>query len=299
MSQRFWIMTIASISLVALLASLTSRPVSSELPSGTYSPTLNLLPFGPKQLPSRLFGHLPFTGAYVNAGSATTLMKRLQRARAAHLHLIIRLDFSEMPIRTPDARFSVKLWERNIDRLRGIDLAPYVADGTVIGAELVNEPHVQGKWGGKVITKGQLEAAAAYAKSIWPYLPVGAGRSDYVLKYAPWKHLDFGHSQYHMRKGDIESWREKTVEESKAAGVALLLSLNFYGGEVGNRPMTPQEVKRFGSVLAADTYACALTGYMYDEGYFALPGMEEAFAAVNSVAASHPSPPCYVRTVKH
>ncbi|HXJ18488.1 MAG TPA: hypothetical protein VNM68_14985, partial [Candidatus Polarisedimenticolia bacterium] len=163
----------------------------------------------------------------------------------------------------------------------------------------VNEPHVADKWGGKIITKEQLESTAAYAKSIWPYLPVGAGRSDYVLKYAPWKYLDFSHSQYHMRKGDVESWRKMTVAQSKAAGVALLLSLNFYGGEVGNTPMTPEEIRRLGSSLAADTYACALTGYMYNEKYFSTPGIEEAFAAVAAVASSHPAPPCYVGAVKH
>lgn len=299
MIQRYLLVTIASISVIALLASPSSWLRSGELSPGTYNPTLNLLPFGPKQLPSRLFGHTPFTGAYVNAGSADTLMERLRLARAGRMHLIIKLAGSKTLYKNADGSFSLDLWKRHIDRLRGIDLAPYVADGTVIGAELVNEPHVRSKWGGKIITKEQLEAAAAYAKAIWPYLPVGAGRSDYVLKYAPWKHLDYGHSQYHMRKGDIKSWRKRTDEESKAAGVALLLSLNFYAGEVGDRPMTPQEVRRFGSVLAADTYACALTGYRYDEKYFSAPGIAEAFAAIASAAASHSAPPCYVGAVKH
>jgi len=299
MVQRHWIIGIAGLAMMAILIAWYPRTFTGEGWSGGNISTFNLLPFGPKQLPSGLFGKEPFSGAYVNAGSAFTLMRRLERARAARMHLILRLDYAEMPIRNPDRTFSVKLWERNIDRLRSIDLEPYVADGTVIGAELINEPHVASKWGGKIISKEQLESAAAYAKSIWPYLPVGAGRSDYVLRFAPWKYLDFSHSQYHMRKGDIETWRKLTVAQSKAAGVALLLSLNFYGGEVGNKPMMPAEIRRLGSSLAADTYACALTGYMYNKKYFSEPGIEEAFAAVAAVASSHPSPPCYVRAVKH
>jgi len=296
--QQRWIVAIACTSVITLLACpfsalilASSRPDNDALASHS-------LPFGPKQLPSRLFGRLPFTGAYVNASSANTLVERLTRARARRTHLILKLGGSSKSLQNPDGSFSLDLWKQNVDLIRGIDLAPYVADGTVIGAELFNEPHVSHKWGGKIVPKEQLEAAAAYAKSIWPYLPVGAGRSDYLLKYAPWKHLDFGHSQYHMRKGDIETWRRTTVEESKAAGVALLLSLNFLAGEAGNRPMTPQEIKRLGSVLASDTYACALTGYMYDEKYFSSPGTVDAFTAVAAVAASHPAPPCYVGAVR-
>lgn len=293
-----WILAVACASVVIPLASRPSAQTPLEPYPGTSLPALTLLPFGPKQLPSKLFGASPFTGAYVNAGSPDTLMKRLRLARAGRIHLLIKLAGPRRLFQNQDGSFSLEMWKRNIDRLRGVNLASYVADGTVIGAELVNEPHVRGKWGGRMITKEQLEAAAAYVKSIWPYLPVGAGRSDYVLKYAPWKHLDFGHSQYHMRKGDIYTWRRKTVQESKEAGVALLLSLNFYGGEVGNRPMTPQEVQRLGSVLAADTYACGLTGYRYDEKYYSAPDMQKAFAVVASVAAKHPAPPCYVGSVK-
>lgn len=295
---RNWILAVACVSVVMLLASRPSAETPVESNPGIHHPALTLLPFGPKQLPSELFGDSPFTGAYVNAGSPGTLMKRLQLARAARIHLIIKLAGRRRLFQNQDGSFSLEMWKSNIDRLRGVDLASYVADGTVIGAELVNEPHVRGKWGGRIIMKEQLEAAAAYAKSIWSYLPVGAGRSDYVLKYAPWKHLDFGHSQYHMRKGDISNWRRETVQESKEAGVALLLSLNFYGGQVGNKPMTPQEVERLGSVLAMDTYACGLTGYAYEKEYYSLPGMQEAFAAVASVAAKHPAPPCYVESVR-
>jgi hypothetical protein len=298
MSTRKCVLAIASLIGVILVANWSSQVASGQSPTDIRESTLRSLPFGPKQLPPRLFGHLSFTGAYVNAGSAKTLSEILPLARAARMHLVLKLVGDRSAFVNPDGTFSLELWKRHIDRLRSVDLTTYVADSTVIGAELLNEPHNAKKWGGRIISKAELEDAAEYAKTIWPYLPVGAGRSDYVLKYAPWKHLDFGHSQYHMRKGDIEQWCRTAVEESKASGVALLLSLNFYGGEVGDAPMTPEEVQRFGSVLAADTYACGLTGYVYDDVYFARPGISDAFAAVASVAASHRSPRCYVGEVK-
>jgi hypothetical protein len=101
-----------------------------------------------------------------------------------------------------------------------------------------------------------------------------------------------------MRKGDVAAWRHATVAEARDAGVGLLLSLNFFGGEEGNAPMTEDEVRRAGSVLAGDAYACALTGYVYNEQYLARPGMAAAFDAVASIARSHPAPPCVAGSVK-
>lgn len=276
----------------------SSQTSSSDVRSAPVGRAERSLPFGPKQLPTTLFGQPPFTGAYVNAGSPKALLERLQAARASNMHLILKLAGDHTTSQNPDGSFSLELWKRDIDRLRSVDLKTYVEDGIVIGAELVNEPHAPGKWGGKIITKEQLEGAAAYAKSIWPYLPVGAGRSDYLAIYAPWEHLDFGHSQYHMRKGDVGSWLIATDLESRKAGVALLLSLNFYKGEADNAPLSAQELRSLGTALAADTYACALTGYIYDADYFARPGIAEAFSAIADVAAENRAHPCYIGAVK-
>jgi hypothetical protein len=293
---------VVSTGLVAfgVIANCSSSPqptAASPLARGPAAVAMSLS-FGPKQLPSREFGRLPFDGAYVNAGSVQRLQADLPRARAEGMHLILKLVGSRERFQNADQSFSLAAWKREIDRLRGFDLSSYVEDRTVIGAELVNEPHDPNNWGGTIISKADLEAAAAYAKSIWPYLPVGAGRSDYVAANAPWEHLDFGHSQYHMRKGDAGAWLQRTVAESRTAGVALLLSLDFYAGQVGDTPMSAEELRRFGTLFAGDTYACALTGYIYNEAYFAQPGILDAFRAIQDVASSHPAPPCHVGPVK-
>jgi hypothetical protein len=258
------------------------------------------LPFGPKQLPTAILGQPPlyFSGGYVNMTSIDELFRGLAEARASRARLILKLVGSRTRFQNPDGSFSLALWKHELDKVKTFDFAPYVADGTVIGIELINEPHDPNNWGRHIVSKEDLEAAAAYAKSYWPYMPVGAGRPDYVLKYAPWRYLDFAHAQYHMRKGDVERWRAMTVAQSKAAGVGLLLSLNFLAGEIGDKPMTAAEVTRFLPVLAADTYACSLSGYLYDEAYLSQPEMRAAFAAAGAIARSHPAPPCYVGHVK-
>lgn len=39
--------------------------------------------------------------------------------------------------------------------------------------------------------------------------------------------------------------------------------------------MTPREVEHLGSALEADSYACGLTGYAYDEKYYSIPQYEK------------------------
>jgi hypothetical protein len=289
------------ISLVGVLTSLclllvSERPLLAQTvasaPMGS-----RVLPFGPKGMAVDEIGLPPFTGAHVRASHSVEKLREATAAARQHgIKLFIRLTGSKERFQNPDGTFSLALWKKDLDLLRGFDFASYVADGTVVGAELINEPHDPNNWGGTIVSKADLEAAAAYAKSIWPTLPVGAGRSDYVLKYAPWEHLDFSHSQYAMRKGDVEAWLHQTVAETKAAGLGLVLSLNFFAGEIGKAPMTAEELRYYGSALAKDTYPCMLTGYQYDATYLAQSGIKDAFRAIAAIASSHTAPPCYVGT---
>jgi hypothetical protein len=260
------------------------------------------LPFGPKQLPSAEFTSAPWTGAYVNAGDdLATMTSRVQAARVAGAHLIVKLAPAHADMLDPvTGCFAMSRWKAKIDRLASFNFATFVADGTVLGAELVNEPHAS-DWcltTARRLTKAEVEEMAAYAKAIWPTLPVGAGRSDWVLANAPWAKLDFAHSQYHMRKGDVVAWRDRTISEARAAGVGHLMSLDYLAGQLDDSPMTATQLRDYGSVLAQDTYSCMLTGYLYDAAYNAQPGMMDAFTAIAWVANSHPAPPCYVGGVK-
>jgi hypothetical protein len=256
------------------------------------------LAFGPKQLPQSDYGMAPWTGAYVNAGTAAKLESMLPLAQRYGMRVIVKLAPAHAEMLDPvTGCFDINLWKAKIDRLRSFDFAPYVADGTVLGAELVNEPHAS-DWclnEPRRLTKAEVEDMAFYAKAIWPTLPVGAGRSDWVLANAPWKYLDFAHSQYHMRKGDVVAWRNQTISEAQAAGVGHLMSLDYLAGQLDDTPMTADQLRNYGSVLAEDTYSCMLTGYLYDATYNAQPGIMAAFDAIAAAAASHTAPPCSIR----
>jgi len=273
-----------------------SRSVQVSDPAGSAS-----MPFGPKQLPAGQFGTPPWTGAYVNSGTVTKLQTMMALAQQYGVHLIVKLAPAHhaMLNRTTGC-FDIDLWKQAIDKLKPFAFAPYVANGTVIGAELVNEPHAS-DWclsEPRRLTKTEVEEMAVYAKAIWPTLPVGAGRSDWVLANAPWAHLDFAHSQYHMRKGDVVAWREQTISEAKAAGVGHLMSLDYLAGQLDDSAMTAEQLQYYGSALAQDTYSCLLTGYLYDATYNAQPGVMAAFSAISWIANSHPAPPCFAGSVK-
>jgi hypothetical protein len=282
-------------------ASSAVRVVAPESPPPSTGGSVTL-PFGPKQLPSSAFASAPWTGAYVNAGDdLATMTSRVHAAQVAGAHLILKLAPAHADLlNAVTGCFDMTRWKAKIDRLASFDFAPFVADGTVLGAELVNEPHAS-DWcltTARRLTKAEVEEMAAYAKAIWPTLPVGAGRSDWVLANAPWAKLDFAHSQYHMRKGDPVAWRDQTINEARAAGVGHLMSLDYLAGQLDGSPMTATQLEYYGSVLAQDTYSCMLTGYLYDATYNARPGVMDAFTAIAWVANSHSAPPCYVGKVK-
>jgi hypothetical protein len=265
--------------------------------AATISPANTYLPFGPKQLPYTDFGKLPFTGAYVNASTLSTLTQRVEAARQTHTKLILKLAPAHDAMISPTTEcFDINLWKDSVKQLFSFDLTPSIADGTVLGAELVNEPHAY-DWcltQRMQVSKAQLEEMGEYVKAVWPTLPVGGGRSDYMAANAPWKYIDFSHSQYHMRKGDVTAWVKTTVQESQAAGVALLISLDYLAGQLDDTAMTAEQLRVNGIALARDPYSCMMTGYLYDAEYQAQPGIMDALYAIAKVANSHPAPHCFV-----
>ncbi len=273
----------------------------SPLPLPSTIPASSFLSFGPKQLPYTEFGKHNYTGAYINAGSLNDLTLRVKTAQSNGMKIVVKLaPAHNTMLNSTTGCFDINLWKQSIDSLKAFDFSTYVTDGTVIGGELVNEPHAS-DWcltTPRTLTKSEVEEMAAYSKNIWPTLPVGAGRSDWLLANAPWAHLDFGHSQYHMRKGDITVWINNTVQQSKDAGVGLLMSLDFYAGQLDNTPMSATQLDYYYKAMLQDTYSCALTGYLYDATYLVQPEIQSVMTTINDAAKTHPAPPCYVGHVK-
>lgn len=251
------------------------------------------MPFGPWRLPDSLF-RAPYT-ATVLALHPHDAIARLEAARRARLKVIVILERSRRHHQNPDKSFSLPTWKKEIERFRGVDFAPYVADGTLLGHKLIDEPHDPSNWSGSPVPYSTIEAAAAFSKALWPTLATGVSSPPTFLADARWTHLDWGFAQYRPKKGEIGAWLANEVEASRRSGLGLVLSLNVLDGNGANRPMSAEELRRFGLVLAAEPGACALTMWKYDDedpSYFERPDVLLAVDAIAHAAAARAARPC-------
>ena len=94
-------------------------------------------------------------------------------------------------------------WKQRVDRFRGLDLTPYIAEETIVGHLLMDEPYDKSNWNGNPVSLQDIEALAAYSEGIWPSM-VTAIRTHYdYLKGYRYPHLDAVRTQYHSRFGRL------------------------------------------------------------------------------------------------
>jgi len=118
------------------------------------------------------------------------------------MYLIINMAGGRHYFQEPDGAFSPSLFEERLDRFAGFDFAPYVADGTVVGHMLFDEPHDPTNRNGEPVPFPGVEDAAAYSKRLFPTPPTGVGSPPSLLEGgAPWASLDFAFAQYPARRG--------------------------------------------------------------------------------------------------
>jgi hypothetical protein len=209
---------------------------------------------------------------------------------------------SERRIRGSDGHFSLAVWKQRVDRFRGIDLSPYIEDGTIIGHYIMDEPHDPSNWGGKLVSRAEVDEMAKYSKGLWPTLPtIIRGWPDYLKGYE-YQYLDAAWAQYSDRFGDLSTFINDNVRDAKAAGLGLVVGLNLLGG--GNRngglkgysgeryAMTAAQVRSWGSALLAEPYACAFISWEYNDRYYERADIKSALEELNQNARSRPKKAC-------
>lgn len=284
-TRRKWLL---AASIVCAAAVVGARTPSRE-PRG--------LPFGPWHLPDDSF-HTPFSGA-LRGAHPNDVIATLEAARSAGFRVIVRLDRGRKRFRNPDGSFNLALWKKEIDRYRGLDFAPYVKDGTLLGHFLFDEPDDPTNWNGRPVPYAVIESTAAYSKRLWPTLPTGVGASAVFLQAGGrWADLDFTETQYRPKKGDVRQWRATQVAAARAAHLGLVLSINVLDGNGRGRPLSGAQLRRFGLVLADEPSACGLFMWKYDKHdprYFQRQDVRAAVADIGRVAAGRRADPCMRR----
>src|SRR5439155_10140635 len=107
----------------------------------------------------------------VRAGglSTTNILPLLSEARGKGARVVIRLCMGrDSYVKNTDGTFSLTKWKALVARYNNVNLASYIADGTIVGHFLIDEPQRAEKWGGKAISQATIEEMARYSKQLWP-----------------------------------------------------------------------------------------------------------------------------------
>jgi hypothetical protein len=297
--------------LVLALGLVLAETAVAQTPLSTGASNLGSQPpgiaFGPQHLPENLFGPV-YTGT-VRIVSPRNVLSILEAARGTRTRVILNLSTTPGS-QDPDGAFSLERWRARVDRFARIDFEPYIADGTLLGHYLMDEPHSPNNWNGKAVPFSDIEEAARYSKARWPNMTTFVRTHPGFLAGAPftWAYVDAAWAQYSARRGDVRAYLEENVASARSLGLGLVVGMNVLTGgssESGirgyqerTRAMSASQIRTWGSILAAEPYACALSIWKYDKdnpAYLDRPEVQAAMAEVSQIATNRPRASCRVR----
>jgi hypothetical protein len=232
-------------------------PVASAFAGG--------IPFGISAMPLSQYGSR-YNGALLNL-APKTMLAELAQIKSRGGKVIIKLAGHPRYYGEGDG-FDLADWKRRIDVYRGIDFAPYVKDGTIVGHYMIDEPNDPKNWGGTPVSTSTLEEMGRYSKQLWPELPTLVRTEPSYLGYDH-RYIDAAWASYLNRKGTPQDFLRRNVSDAQARGLALVVGLNVIDGGVPNlTPMTASEAQSWGSELLESTYPCAFMMWRYEDGFF-------------------------------
>lgn len=257
----------------------------------------------------------PFT-LFIGGYTSANLLPRLKAARARGIRLILAMTGGAHDKYKTDGVFDMARWRSVMDGYNTAaireEVAARVADGTIIGNSVMDEPHntsADNTWGpAGTMTKARVDSMCAYVKDIFPTLPVGVVHDHRAFEPAKdYAVCEFVVSQYREAKGPVTDFRDGGLGLAARGNLAIAFSLNILDGgsrvegcpepETGGRGtyrancrMTPDQIREFARVLGPA--ACALSMWRYDPAFMAKPENQAAFRDVAAHLATLPAKPC-------
>jgi len=248
------------------------------------------------------------------------IISRIDAARSSGRHLVLAMTGGGHSNYMTDGVFDRSKWEAkmqlfNTSAIRNA-VAAGVADGTIIGASVMDEPQVSGSgadgntWGpAGTMTKARVDSLCGDVKAIFPTLPAGVvHRHDVFEPTKSYRVCDFIASQYSARVGSVTAFRDGGLAMAQRDGHSIMFSMNILNGgtqdkdgtwDCGGAPlgqdppncqMTATQLRDFGSVLGPA--GCALLMWRYDQTYMSRTDNKQAFADVAALLASQPAKQC-------
>ena len=279
-------------------------------PDSLYAGIGRGIPFGEAGLSLEQF-RSPITGAQLPV-SRSNVGAVLKAARAGKLRLVLNLAGSGDHYRNPDGTFNLEVWKSRIDTYRDVDFSPYVTEGLVLAHFLMDEPGALGTWGGRQVSRADIEEMARYSKSIWPTLPtvVRAAPGWLVVGDTTYQSLDIAWAQWagpqHGAGSGLtpEQFRDQNVALAKQLGLGLIFGLNYLDGGDGSSgihgtaghpewwQMSVAELVNVGTVLADAPYSCAFLSWRYEPQFESRPEVRGALDSIAAVAATRGGTSC-------
>jgi hypothetical protein len=299
------------------LVTLTSSPVASAGMAG--------IPFGPYGAWNGTVLQ-PNTGVFttsMGAYTASNIVTRIEVARAGGKKLLLSMTGGAHENYLTNGAFDLAKWKARMNTYNTAAIrsavASAVADGTIIGNSVMDEPHVSGlgdgnTWGpAGTMTKARVDSLCGYVKAIFPTLPVGVVHPHDAFEPAnSYRVCEFLVDQYSWRRNSITDFRDAALAMARRDRMSIVFSLNVLNGGIQaerdglwscpaattggrgtydpNCRMTPAQVRDWGLLLGSA--GCALTMWRYDADFMADPGNQQAFKEVAAKLATLPAKSC-------
>ncbi len=215
-----------------------------------------------------------------------------------------------------NGKFDLAKWKAKLNTLNTSEVrkavADGVADGTVVGNKLIDEP--DSPQGGGVLTKSMIDQMATYARNIFPTLPMGINHGAPGFKWRSgerYRVLDWVSVQYvwNYNQGGITAWRDEVLGFARANGVTPMFSLNILNGGVRDKSgawdcpgtggkgtktsycrMTADQVRSYGRTVGPS--GCAMLMWRYDDAFMSKSANKSAFQDVATLLNSKPRRSC-------
>jgi hypothetical protein len=291
-------------------------PDSSGYDSTAGTVTVETLAAGTQ--PGIVFGSYGMEVSHLNSVHTGTLrgggitedniLSMLSGIRAKGGRMVLKMCMGEDKyVKNPDGTFSLTKWKSLVDRFKKVNLDPYIADGTLLGHFLIDEPHRTAKWGGKVISQATVEAMALYSKQAWPNLATLVRVAPTWLASAPvtYRSLDAGWLQYGSDKGDPARLVASETAIAKNKGLGLVIGLNILDGGNGSSgvrgwsrnkwAMSAAEIRTYGTALLNQPYGCGFFNWTYQffgPTYYSRTDIKSAMSELSSKAKAHVRTSC-------
>ena len=261
------------------------------------------------------------------ATTASTIVGQINQARSRNMKLFLAMTGGShskyMSVINGVLQFDYRKWKAKMDTYDTPEIrdavANGVADGTIVGNNVMDEPNVTGggdgnTWGPRgTMTKARVDTLCAVVKQMFPTMAVGVVHNhDTFEPNKSYRVCEFLVDQYGHRKGDVTTWRDEGLALAKRDGHAIAFSMNTLSGGIQaardglwncpagttggrgtydpNCRMTPQQIREFSRVLGPS--GCALLMWRYDADMMGDPEYKSAFKDVAELLAAAPAKSC-------